>query len=120
MGVLQAISRQLILKNFQCALDYIAAVGAVAEEAGHHPDLHLTSYRTVAVKLSTHARGGITSAALTHPFQRLAVTFSRGAGWCGRRENDLIVAAKTELVPATLSPKFVRENAEARLKLNTA
>ena len=60
---MQAISRQLILKNFQCALDYIAAVGAVAEEAGHHPDLHLTSYRTVVVKLSTHARGGITSAA---------------------------------------------------------
>ena len=60
---MQAISRQLILKNFQCALDYIAAVGAVAEEAGHHPDLHLTSYRAVEVKLSTHARGGITSAA---------------------------------------------------------
>ena len=65
--MLQAISRQLILKNFQCALDYIAAVGAVAEEAGHHPDLHLTSYRTVTVKLSTHARGGITSAAQRNP-----------------------------------------------------
>ena len=38
----------------------------------------------------------------------------------GHRENDLIVAAKTELVAATLSPKFVRENAEAKLKLNAA
>ena len=37
-----------------------AAVGAVAEQAGHHPDLHLTAYRTIEVRLSTHARGGIT------------------------------------------------------------
>ena len=119
---MQAISRQLILKNFQCALDYIAAVGAVAEEAGHHPDLHLTSYRTVVVKLSTHARGGITSAAAQpNPFtvavhSVVAPLTVRG----GHRENDLIVAAKTELVAATLSPKFVRENAEAKLKLNAA
>ena len=93
----------------------------MAEEAGHHPDLHLTSYRTVEVKLSTHARGGITSAAQPNPFKVavhsvVASLTVRG----GRRENDLIVAAKTELVAATLSPKFVRENAEARLKLNTA
>ena len=49
------------LLNRQAALDYIAAVGAVAEDSGHHPDLHLTSYRTVEVRLSTHAVGGITN-----------------------------------------------------------
>ena len=49
-----------LLAPRQSALDYIGAVGAVAEEAGHHPDLHLTEYRTVEVKLFTHARGGIT------------------------------------------------------------
>jgi pterin-4a-carbinolamine dehydratase len=48
------------IAHCQSALDYIAAVGAVAEQSGHHPDLHLTEYRTIEVRLSTHARGGIT------------------------------------------------------------
>lgn len=47
-------------KNFQSSMDYLAAVGAVAEKAGHHPDLHLTDYRSVEVRLFTHDRGGIT------------------------------------------------------------
>ena len=29
----------------QAALDFIVAVGAVAERMGHHPDVHITGYR---------------------------------------------------------------------------
>jgi 4a-hydroxytetrahydrobiopterin dehydratase len=43
----------------------------VAELEGHHPDLHLTGYRNVAVELWTHAAGGLT-------------------------ENDFILAAKID------------------------
>ena len=32
----------------------------MAEQQQHHPDLHITSYRDVAVELYTHSLGGIT------------------------------------------------------------
>ena len=34
-------------------------VAAVAEDDGHHPDLHVESYRKVSVELWTHAIGGL-------------------------------------------------------------
>lgn len=45
------ISRSFVAKNFLAALDFFKQVGAVAEEANHHPDLHLTGYRNVEVHL---------------------------------------------------------------------
>ena len=42
------IRRAWRVKDFQAALDFCTRVGAVAEEEGHHPDLHLTDYRNVA------------------------------------------------------------------------
>jgi 4a-hydroxytetrahydrobiopterin dehydratase len=47
------ISRSFVAKNFLAALDFFRHVGAVAEEANHHPDLHLTGYRNVEVHSST-------------------------------------------------------------------
>ena len=52
-------------------------VGEVAESEDHHPDLHLTGYRNVAIELSTHAVGGLT-------------------------ENDFILAAKIDPLPVEL------------------
>ncbi|MFO0929868.1 MAG: 4a-hydroxytetrahydrobiopterin dehydratase [Gemmataceae bacterium] len=49
-------------------------MGQVAEAEGHHPDLHLTGYRNVAVELSTHAIGGLS-------------------------ENDFILAARIDQLP---------------------
>jgi 4a-hydroxytetrahydrobiopterin dehydratase len=73
------IRREWRLKNFLAGLDFFNRIGRLAEEEGHHPDLHLTDYRNVAVELSTHAVGGLT-------------------------ENDFILAAKIEQLPVETKP----------------
>jgi 4a-hydroxytetrahydrobiopterin dehydratase len=69
------IRRAWRLKNFQACLDLCNAIGKIAEAEGHHPDLHLTGYRDLAVEITTHAVGGLT-------------------------ENDFILAAKIDELPA--------------------
>jgi 4a-hydroxytetrahydrobiopterin dehydratase len=83
------MSRKFVAKNFQAALDSINAMGAIAEEQGHHPDFHLTSYRNVEVTLWTHSLGGLT-------------------------ENDLTLAKLLDGVPVTYSPKWLKENPAAQ------
>ncbi len=68
------ISRTWKLKDFAASLAFINAVGAIAEAEGHHPDIHLTGYRTVTLELSTHAIGGLS-------------------------ENDFILATKIDQLP---------------------
>ena len=65
------IRREYRVKDFTTALDFFRRVGELAEAENHHPDLHLTNYRDVALDLSTHAVGGLT-------------------------ENDFILAAKID------------------------
>ena len=45
--------------NFPAALDFVAAVGGLAEAADHHPDIDIR-WRTVRLALVTHDAGGIT------------------------------------------------------------
>jgi 4a-hydroxytetrahydrobiopterin dehydratase len=71
------IRREWRVQDFATALDFFARVGQVAEAEDHHPDLHLTGYRNVALELSTHAVGGLT-------------------------ENDFILAAKIDQLPVEL------------------
>jgi 4a-hydroxytetrahydrobiopterin dehydratase len=71
------IRREWRVKDFATALDFFARVGQVAEAEDHHPDLHLTGYRNVALELSTHAVGSLT-------------------------ENDFILAAKVDQLPVEL------------------
>ena len=52
------LSRKFTAKNFQCALDFITGASAAAELRGHHPDLHLTSYRDVEVVIYSHSMNG--------------------------------------------------------------
>jgi 4a-hydroxytetrahydrobiopterin dehydratase len=66
-----SLSRSFVFKDFKEALSFVNAVGALAEEEGHHPDLNLFGYKNVLVTLSTHAIGGLS-------------------------ENDFIVAAKID------------------------
>jgi 4a-hydroxytetrahydrobiopterin dehydratase len=73
----QRIRREWRVKDFVTALDFFRRVGALAEEEGHHPDLHLVGYRNVAIELWTHAVGGLT-------------------------ENDFILAAKIDQLPVEL------------------
>lgn len=71
------LRREWRVKNFAAGLDFFNRVGAVAEEEGHHPDLHLVGYRQAAIELWTHAVGGLT-------------------------ENDFILAAKINELPIQL------------------
>lgn len=54
-----SIERAWKVKDFKVALDFFAIIGKVADEEGHHPDLALTGYRNVRVRLFTHAIGGL-------------------------------------------------------------
>jgi 4a-hydroxytetrahydrobiopterin dehydratase len=71
------IRRCWTAKHFMAAIEFFNKVAALAEEEGHHPDLHLEGYRNVTVELWTHAIGGLS-------------------------ENDLILAAKINQVPFAL------------------
>ena len=73
----KGIRREWRVKDFSTALDFFRRVGEVAEAEDHHPDLHLTGYRNVALELSTHAVGGLT-------------------------ENDFILAAKIDQLAVEL------------------
>jgi 4a-hydroxytetrahydrobiopterin dehydratase len=70
----QRIARNWRMKDFVSGLEFFEKVGNLAEEEGHHPDLHLTGYRNVTIELWTHAVGGLT-------------------------ENDFILAAKIDQIP---------------------
>ncbi|HEX7460436.1 MAG TPA: 4a-hydroxytetrahydrobiopterin dehydratase [Acidimicrobiales bacterium] len=45
--------------SFPAALDFVVAVGGLAEAADHHPDIDIR-WRTVRLALVTHDAGGIT------------------------------------------------------------
>jgi 4a-hydroxytetrahydrobiopterin dehydratase len=49
--------------DFADALAYANAVGALAEEMNHHPDIDIR-WNVVTLRLSTHSAGGITQADL--------------------------------------------------------
>ncbi|WP_165065392.1 4a-hydroxytetrahydrobiopterin dehydratase [Paludisphaera rhizosphaerae] len=68
------IRREWRARNFVAGLRFFDKVGELAEDEGHHPDLHLAGYRNVAVEITTHAVGGLT-------------------------ENDFILAAKINTIP---------------------
>lgn len=53
------IRRPFQLKDFRAALAWVNRVGMLAEEEGHHPDFHLTSWNRVELVLWTHAIGGL-------------------------------------------------------------
>src|SRR3989338_7385342 len=55
------ISRDYAFKNFKEALDFVNKVGGLAEQEGHHPDIHLTNYKHVSIVLRTHAIDGISN-----------------------------------------------------------
>lgn len=71
------IRREWVAKNFAAAMEFLNRVAGLAESEQHHPDLHLTGYRSVAIELFTHAIRGLS-------------------------ENDFIVAAKINDLPVKL------------------
>jgi 4a-hydroxytetrahydrobiopterin dehydratase len=73
----QRIRKDWVVKNFMAGIDFFNRVAQLAEEEGHHPDLHLEGYRNAWIELYTHAIGGLS-------------------------ENDFILAAKIDKLPVTL------------------
>ena len=73
----QRIRKDWTVKNFLAGMKFFGEVARISEEEGHHPDLHLESYRKVSIEIWTHAIGGLS-------------------------ENDFILAAKIDLLPVEL------------------
>lgn len=78
----ERIRKAWVVKNFMAAMAFFEKVAEVAEEEGHHPDLHLVGYRNVTIEIWTHAIGGLS-------------------------ENDFILAAKIDQLPIKLKSETV-------------
>ena len=81
------LTRKFTAKNFLQAVAFVNAVAPVAEDARHHPDIHLTNYRDIELVLSTHSQGGLTP-------------------------DDFALASKLSRVGVAVSPKWAKENPE--------
>lgn len=55
----QAIVRTVALPSFPDAMSFVQAVGELAEDHGHHPDIDIR-YTRITLTLSTHDAGGLT------------------------------------------------------------
>jgi 4a-hydroxytetrahydrobiopterin dehydratase len=53
------LTKTFRFKGFMPGVDLTNQIARLAEEEGHHPDLHL-SYGSLGVDLTTHAAGGLT------------------------------------------------------------
>ena len=67
------VEKTFTFPDFQTALDFTNKVGAIAEQEGHHPDIHL-AWGKVRVVIWTHKINGLT-------------------------ESDFVLAAKVESIP---------------------
>ena len=53
------IQKTYSLKDFQAAMKLVNQVAMIAENANHHPDIHI-NYKRVTLVYSTHSEGGLT------------------------------------------------------------
>ncbi|MBI4168033.1 MAG: 4a-hydroxytetrahydrobiopterin dehydratase [Candidatus Aenigmarchaeota archaeon] len=65
------IEKNFKFKNFLAAMKFVNSVASLAEQEGHHPDIHLYGWNKVKIITFTHALNGLT-------------------------ENDFILAAKID------------------------
>lgn len=85
----QRIRREWVVKNFMAAMAFFIRVAELAENEGHHPDLHLVGYRNAVIELWTHAIGGLS-------------------------ENDFITAAKINQLPVDSEKPSSKTDATTR------
>ncbi len=85
----QRIRREWVVKNFMAAMAFFMRVAELAENEGHHPDLHLVGYCNAVIELWTHAIGGLS-------------------------ENDFITAAKINQLPVDSEKPSSKTDATAR------
>jgi pterin-4a-carbinolamine dehydratase len=84
-GAGRALRRSFVAKSFAAALAWINMAAATAERENHHPDLHLTEYRTVMVQIRTIDAGGLTA-------------------------TDFRLAQLLDALPADYSPKWLKQS----------
>jgi 4a-hydroxytetrahydrobiopterin dehydratase len=48
-------------RDWRDALALVNRIGDEAERRDHHPDVCITGYRTVTIRLTTHSEGGISN-----------------------------------------------------------
>jgi 4a-hydroxytetrahydrobiopterin dehydratase len=53
------LTKTFRFKGFVPGVELVNKIATIAEQEGHHPDLHL-SYGSLKVDLTTHAAGGLT------------------------------------------------------------
>ena len=53
------LARSFAFPDFASGLAFVNAVGAIAEEEGHHPDVYL-AWGRVRIEIRTHDRGAVT------------------------------------------------------------
>jgi 4a-hydroxytetrahydrobiopterin dehydratase len=58
------LTKTFLFPDFKTALDFVNRVGELAEEQGHHPDLHL-AWGRVDVETWTHDADGLTESDFT-------------------------------------------------------
>ena len=71
------LEKEWLVKTFMDGIHFINRVAEIAEDEGHHPEIHITGFRHVWIEIWTHAVGGLT-------------------------ENDFILAAKIDQLPVEL------------------
>ena len=83
----QRIRKDWVVKNFLAGMRFFQEVARIAEEDGHHPDLHLAGYRNVWIEIWTHAIGGLSENdfILAAKIDRLPVELKAGGGGVGAR-----------------------------------
>jgi 4a-hydroxytetrahydrobiopterin dehydratase len=59
--VLSVADAEFVCPSFPAAASLVAAIADAAETAGHHPDVAVRYPGRVAVRLTTHAAGGLTT-----------------------------------------------------------
>ena len=89
----KSLSRSFVCRNWKSAIDCINKLSDLAEseDIQHHPDVSLTRYRNVEVKLWTHAVDGLTAF-------------------------DFKLARGIDAIVIDYSPKWLKEHPEAMKK----
>jgi 4a-hydroxytetrahydrobiopterin dehydratase len=55
----QRIRKDWVVENFVAGMEFFHRAAELAEDEGHHPDLHLEGYRNARIEIWTHAIGGL-------------------------------------------------------------
>ena len=95
------LSRKFVAKSFSAAIDFFNLVAVLAEHIGHHPDLHLTSYRTIEVSTFYLFR------AFGKLYLLQVVIYTHSLQ--GITEADVSLARKIDEIPVQYSPKWLKD-----------